>query len=211
VTRPGRHARPPSAWRAALTVLVALGVLAVAVWSGGALLRPGGLPAGRTPGGTGAPPTDAPALTTAAPSVVETPPPPAPLDNRVTAFEAQVVALANQERASAGCSPLASDGRLAAAARAHSADMARREYFDHDTPEGVGFATRITNAGYDWSAAAENIAAGQPDPAAVMEAWMNSEGHRHNILNCRLRDIGVGLAYGTDNRPYWTQDFGAPA
>jgi uncharacterized protein YkwD len=202
VTRPGRHARPPSAWRATLTVLVALGLLAIAVWSGGALLRPGGLPAGRVPGGSSAPPTDGSAPTTA---------PSAPVDNRITAFEAQVVALANQERVSADCPPLAADGRLAAAARAHSADMARRDYFDHDTPEGVDFATRITNAGYEWSAAAENIAAGQPDPAAVMAAWMSSEGHRHNILNCRLRDIGVGLAYGADNRPYWTQDFGAPA
>jgi uncharacterized protein YkwD len=57
---------------------------------------------------------------------------------------------------------------------------------------------------------AENIARGQRDPAAVMSSWMNSDGHRRNILNCRLRHIGVGLAYGSNNSPHWTQDFGTP-
>jgi uncharacterized protein YkwD len=128
----------------------------------------------------------------------------------VAAYEAQVLVLVNQERANAGCPALTADTRLADAARGHSADMAARNYFDHTTPEGVTFSTRITNAGYVWSGAAENIASGQRDPAAVMKAWMNSPGHRANILNCSYRNLGVGLAYSANKTPYWTQDFGTP-
>ena len=88
--------------------------------------------------------------------------------------------------------------------------MAARDYFSHDTPEGVSFATRISNAGYQWSGAAENIAAGQRDAASVMSSWMNSSGHKANILNCGYQDIGVGVAAATDGKLYWTQDFGSP-
>jgi uncharacterized protein YkwD len=77
--------------------------------------------------------------------------------------------------------------------------------------DGTEFAERISDAGYRWSAAAENIAAGQRSPTSVMAAWMGSDGHRRNILNCSLRDVGVGLAYSTGDRPYWTQDFATPA
>jgi uncharacterized protein YkwD len=128
-----------------------------------------------------------------------------------SSYEAQVVTLVNQERAKAGCAALTADSRLTAAARGHSQDMAQRNYFDHNTPDGVTPWTRITNAGYRFSSAAENIAEGQPTPAAVMDAWMNSSGHRANILNCNLRNIGVGLAYNAKHTPYWTQDFGTPA
>jgi uncharacterized protein YkwD len=128
-----------------------------------------------------------------------------------TSYEDQVVTLVNQERAKAGCKALTVDSRLVTAARGHSQDMATRNYFDHNTPEGVTPWTRITNAGYKFSSAAENIAAGQSTPASVMNAWMNSEGHRANILNCNLRNIGVGLAYNTKHTPYWTQDFGTPS
>jgi uncharacterized protein YkwD len=133
---------------------------------------------------------------------------PAPPGN--VGYEDQVVVLVNQERAKVGCRPLTADSRLTAAARGHSQDMAVRNYFDHNTPEGITPWTRITNAGYHFSTAAENIAAGQTTPAQVMDAWMNSDGHRKNILNCNLRDIGVGLAYNAKHTPYWTQDFGSP-
>ncbi len=126
-------------------------------------------------------------------------------------YESQVVTLVNQERAKAGCPALTVDSRLVAAARGHSQDMATRNYFDHNTPDGVTPWTRITNAGYRYSMAAENIAEGQSTPASVMDAWMNSQGHRANILNCSLRNIGVGLAYNSRHTPYWTQDFGTPA
>jgi uncharacterized protein YkwD len=147
-----------------------------------------------------------PTPTSAAPTVARTT---APLPGN-SSYEAQVVTLVNQQRAAAGCPALTVDSRLTAAARGHSQDMAQRNYFDHNTPEGVTPWTRITNAGYHFSTAAENIAEGQPTPAAVMDAWMNSAGHRANILNCALRNIGVGLAYNAKHTPYWTQDFGTP-
>jgi len=124
------------------------------------------------------------------------------------AFEAQVLAIVNTERGKAGCKPLAANSKLQTAARKHSADMAARNYFSHDTPEGVDFATRISNEGYRWSGAAENIAKGQRTPDEVMKAWMNSSGHRANILNCGLKDLGVGLAY-QGKSAVWTQDFGS--
>lgn len=135
---------------------------------------------------------------------------PTPTPTGDDAMTAQVVTLVNQERAKVGCAPLTVDSRLVAAAQGHSADMAARDYFDHTTPEGVTFDQRITQAGYRWSGAAENIAKGQPDAASVMAAWMNSPGHRANILNCGYRDIGVGLAYDASHTPLWTQDFGSP-
>jgi uncharacterized protein YkwD len=159
-------------------------------------------------------PSAGPTTPAANPSVMTTAPAPArtsakpPAGN--TSYEAQVVTLVNQERAKAGCQALTVDSRLTAAARGHSQDMATRNYFDHNTPEGVTPWTRITNAGYRYSAAAENIAEGQTTPASVMDAWMNSPGHRANILNCGLKNIGVGLAYNAKHTPYWTQDFGSP-
>ncbi len=122
--------------------------------------------------------------------------------------EDQVFALVNQQRATAGCPAVTADSRLAKAARDHSVDMASRGYFAHDTPEGVDPGARITAARYRWQAYGENIAMGQPTPDAVMRAWMNSSGHRANILNCDFRNLGVGLAYDSAHRPYWTQDFG---
>ncbi|WP_432976193.1 CAP domain-containing protein [Dactylosporangium sp. CA-233914] len=126
-----------------------------------------------------------------------------------TAYESQVLTIVNTERAKAGCQPLAYNAKLRAAAYKHSADMAARDYFSHDTPEGVSFATRIKNEGYSWSGAAENIAKGQRTPEEVMNSWMNSSGHRANILNCKLKDLGVGLAY-EGKTAIWTQDFGTP-
>jgi uncharacterized protein YkwD len=155
-------------------------------------------------------PTSAKPKATRRPAPTTTRPAPKPALDGDTSFEATVLTLVNQERAKAGCAKLAKDSHLVEAARAHSADMAARNYFDHTTPEGVTFDKRITNAGYRFSRAAENIAAGQSSPASVMDAWMNSKGHRANILNCDLTDLGVGVIYSTGGRPYWTQDFGTP-
>ncbi|MEV6924211.1 CAP domain-containing protein [Dactylosporangium sp. NPDC051485] len=129
------------------------------------------------------------------------------------AYENQVISLVNVERAKAGCGPVKYNAKLRAAAYKHSADMAKRDYFSHTTPEGVEFATRIKAEGYNWSGAGENIAAGQGTPEQVMDAWMHSEGHRANILNCKFVDLGVGLEYQVKNNrkiPYWTQDFATP-
>jgi uncharacterized protein YkwD len=116
-----------------------------------------------------------------------------------------VLALVNQERAAAGCGAVSADGALAAVALAHSADMRDRGFFSHTNPEGLDPFDRAAAAGL--SARAENIAYGQPDAAAVMTDWMNSSGHRANILDCSLTRLGVGVAEG-GNGPYWTQLFG---
>jgi uncharacterized protein YkwD len=127
--------------------------------------------------------------------------------SRTAAAAAQVAKLTNAQRTQHGCAPLRVDARLAGAAQAHSADMDHRHYFDHDTPDGKTPWDRIKAAGYS-QPGAENIAMGQPTPAAVVDAWMNSPGHRANILNCDLKAIGVGVQYDTGGGPWWTQDFG---
>lgn len=119
--------------------------------------------------------------------------------------EAQVIDIVNRERSAAGCGEVRHDEGLARVARAHSADMAQRNFFSHTNPDGLGPFDRARNAGVE--ARAENIAAGQSTPAAVMEGWMNSEGHRANILNCDLSRVGVGRATGGSYGTYWTQLF----
>jgi uncharacterized protein YkwD len=84
--------------------------------------------------------------------------------------------------------------------------MRDRDFFDHTNPDDLDPFDRADAAGQT-NARAENIAAGQDDPAAVMTAWMNSSGHRANILNCELRTLGVGVAKGAGG-PWWTQLFG---
>ncbi len=127
---------------------------------------------------------------------------------------AQVVDLINQERIAAGCPALTPNPTLMQVAEDHSQDMARNDYFDHTALDGRSPFDRMSDAGYDYSIAAENIAAGRMSPAEVVAGWMDSPGHRENILNCELRETGVGyivdpndsLNYGA----YWTQVFGTP-
>lgn len=121
---------------------------------------------------------------------------------------AQVVALVNKERSAAGCGPVSEDPLLNKAALGHSEDMDARDFFDHTNPDGADPGQRITAAGYTWSTYGENIAMGQQTPEAVMESWMNSPGHRANILNCSFKDIGVGI-HKASGGPWWTQNFGA--
>jgi uncharacterized YkwD family protein len=123
----------------------------------------------------------------------------------------EVVRLTNVERAANGCGALSIDATLTKVAQAHSQDMADHDYFSHDSQDGRSPFDRMTAAGYSYSTAAENIAAGQATPADVVEGWMNSEGHRANILNCAYTEIGVGYAKGGSYGTYWTQDFGKPA
>ena len=121
--------------------------------------------------------------------------------------KAEVLRIVNQERARAGCGALTADNRLANAAQRHSADMAANDYFSHTSRNGDQMADRVDAAGYPWRGLGENIAKGQATPASVMQAWMNSSGHRANILNCGFRNIGVGLAFD-GSTPVWTQNFG---
>ncbi|MEU9040770.1 MULTISPECIES: CAP domain-containing protein [unclassified Kitasatospora] len=151
--------------------------------------------------------------TTAAPTAAKrtATAPAAPVGGGAAPSDAQaVVDLVNAERAKAGCGPVTSDPRLATAAQSHSDDMADRNYFDHASPEGYHADHRIEATGYRWSTWGENIARGQKDPAAVMDAWMNSPGHRANILNCAFKQLGVGVRTGSGG-PWWTQVFAAPA
>ncbi|MEU3660204.1 CAP domain-containing protein [Streptomyces sp. NPDC032940] len=122
--------------------------------------------------------------------------------------EAQVLALVNKERASAGCSPVTANDRLTRAADDYSDVMAASGVMSHTGPDGSTMTTRVEAAGYEWSTLGENIARGQADAASVMESWMNSPGHRANILNCSFEELGVGVHFG-DGGPWWTQDFGA--
>ncbi|MBL7511718.1 CAP domain-containing protein, partial [Frankia nepalensis] len=124
---------------------------------------------------------------------------------------AEVIALTNLERQRHGLAPLAPDPLLGVAAAAHSEDMARRRFFDHRNPDGLQVADRVTALGYRYATVAENIAAGQRTPIEVVEGWMNSPGHRRNILLPEITQIGVGYAESDDVYGcYWTQVFGTP-
>jgi uncharacterized protein YkwD len=131
-------------------------------------------------------------------------------------YASRVVDLVNQERAKVGCAPLAMNTALNNAALGHSEDMARNDFFDHTGSDDSSPWERMTRAGYLWSLAGENIAAGYASPEDVVSGWMGSAGHRANILDCSFRDIGVGYVYLANDtgqvnyHHYWTQDFGAP-
>lgn len=120
--------------------------------------------------------------------------------------EAEVLKLVNEERAKVGCSALAANSALGELAENFSDAMAEQGFFDHTDPSGRtpwdrAEALGITDLG------GENIARGQADAAAVMEAWMNSPGHKANILNCDFKTLGVGVHFGAGG-PWWTQNFG---
>jgi uncharacterized protein YkwD len=118
-------------------------------------------------------------------------------------FERQVIELTNQERTSRGLAPLSMNLKLNVSAEKHSQDMATQNYFSHQGLNGSQPWDRMGVEGYSYSRAAENIAFGQKTPQQVVTSWMNSAGHRQNILNANLKDIGVGYYNG-----YWTQNFG---
>ena len=126
------------------------------------------------------------------------------VDASVTAFEQEVVRLVNEVRAQNGLSPLTANWELSRVARYKSQDMADNRYFSHTSPTyGTPFQM-IKAFGLSFRTAGENIAYGQRTPQAVMNGWMNSSGHRANILNASYTQIGVG--YVADGH-YWTQMF----
>lgn len=131
---------------------------------------------------------------------------PAPADSAAPSGAlAEVLALVNKERAAVGCPVLTVNEKLAKAAQDHSEDMAAHSNMSHTGSDGSDPGQRITRAGYEWRTYAENVAYGYPTAAQVMEGWMNSPGHKRNILDCGLKEIGIGLAQPGQ---YWTQDFG---
>ena len=131
-------------------------------------------------------------------------------------FADTVLHLTNLERLAMGLPPLAGQGDLATAAAGHAVDMAIQDFFDHVSLDGRTPFDRITDAGYNFNAAGENIAAGQATPAEVVLAWMSSPGHRANILDPSFRELGVGYFFELgDIFPgpfgfghYWVQNFG---
>ncbi|MYT33647.1 CAP domain-containing protein [Streptomyces sp. MspMP-M5] len=160
----------------------------------------------RVPGGRpSASPTGGTATATPRPSVSPTA---APVTGGGTeaAAEAEVVSLVNQARAEAGCAPVTAGDELTGLAERFSDDMARRGFFGHTDPDGHtpwdrARAQGIANLG------GENLARGQADAHSVMDSWMNSPGHRANILNCEYKSLGVGAHFGPGG-PWWAQEFG---
>ncbi|MFF3378711.1 CAP domain-containing protein [Streptomyces sp. NPDC002680] len=122
---------------------------------------------------------------------------------------AEVTDLTNRERARAGLPPLATDALLTRAAQAHSTDMVVRQFYSHTGPDGSQPWDRAAAAGSTRRTIGENIACGQRSPAEVVEGWMNSPGHRANILKREFTHIGIGFAGGGKAGTYWTQLFGA--
>ena len=126
------------------------------------------------------------------------------VDSSVTSFEEEVVRLVNVERSKRGLSALKEDWELSRVARIKSQDMHDKRYFSHTSPTYGSPFDMMKSFGIKYRSAGENIARGQATPAAVVSAWMNSSGHRANILNSSFTHIGVG--YVADGK-YWTQMF----
>jgi len=122
-------------------------------------------------------------------------------------LETQVLRLVNAERAKAGVGPLTMNWQLERVARYKSQDMINKNYFSHISPTYGSPFTMMQNFGVNFSAAGENIAKGQRTPAEAMNSWMNSSGHRANILSSSYNQIGVGLAKDPSGTCYWTQMF----
>ncbi|UUU32522.1 CAP domain-containing protein [Streptomyces sp. CA-210063] len=121
---------------------------------------------------------------------------------------ARVLALVNAERDKAGCAPVTENAKLTKAAQNHSQDMADHQNMSHTGSDGSSMTDRLARVGYAYRSAGENVAAGYGTPESVMDGWMNSSGHRANILNCGFKEIGIGLAQPGN---YWTQNFGSSA
>ncbi|WP_146818616.1 SafA/ExsA family spore coat assembly protein [Halobacillus faecis] len=130
-----------------------------------------------------------------------------PLKADIKSVESQVIDLTNQERAKNGLPALKANWQLSRVARYKSRDMANKNYFSHTSPTYGSPFDMMRDFNISYNRAAENIAAGQRTPQEVVNGWMNSPGHRKNILDPNLRQIGVGYAEGGSYGHYWTQMF----
>lgn len=126
-------------------------------------------------------------------------------DSTMDAYASRVVELVNAERAKAGLSPLSVHTQTVSAAQTRAKEI--ETSFSHTRPNGSSFSTALTAAGVSFRASGENIAYGQKSPEQVMESWMNSSGHRANILNANFTSIGVGHYQSASGVDYWTQLF----
>jgi uncharacterized YkwD family protein len=160
---------------------------------------PAAKPAAKTPVATK--PTTTPAKTTST-----TPSNTAVSSSNLT-YEQKVVELVNVERQKAGLQALKMDSAITNVAELKSKDMATKNYFAHQSPTYGSAGDMLTQFGIRWSAWGENIASGQRTPEAVVTAWMNSAGHRANILSPNFSRIGVGYVTNSNGTAYWTQIF----
>lgn len=126
-------------------------------------------------------------------------------DDGTTTFAEQVVNLVNAERAKAGLKALQIDEKVAAAANVRAKEI--KQSFSHTRPNGSSFSTALKEQGVSYRGSGENIAYGQLSPEAVMNGWMNSDGHRANILNANFTHIGVGHFQDGNGTNYWAQLF----
>lgn len=117
----------------------------------------------------------------------------------------QIVDLVNQERAKAGLSPVTADSTVQTAAQVRAREIEKS--FSHTRPDGSSFDTALTQQGVKFNGCGENIAWGQKSPQEVMTGWMNSAGHKANILNAKYTKIGVGYHQNASGTNYWTQEF----
>lgn len=132
----------------------------------------------------------------------------------VDAVRAGVLAAVNAERRAAGLAPLRTEARLHVVAAGHAEDMARRGFFDHLSPEGATPMDRVRQGGYAPHRVAENLAKGLFDPAEVVRRWMLSPGHRRNILDPAVREVGIAVVAreeGQEVLPLWVLVLAAPA
>jgi uncharacterized protein YkwD len=169
-------------------------------------------------------PAKAAPITAPAPPPTE-PPPPAPADppqpeptnppqqqqrpSADTSVGGQIIASVNAARKAAGLGAVSGNGALASIAADHSSDQAANSHMSHTGSDGSSLGQRMSRGGYGASAYAENVAAGYGSAESVMKGWMNSAGHKANILG-NYTQIGVAVAYSADGTPYWTMDLGRP-
>lgn len=130
-----------------------------------------------------------------------------PTNDEAGSITGNVANLVNEERKKAGLSALESDAFLSAAAQKKAEDMKEYHYFSHTSPTYGNPFEMMRAMGISFSAAGENIAKNQKTPEQVMEAWMNSQGHRANILSTVYKKIGIGYAVDENGTTYWVQLF----
>lgn len=147
----------------------------------------------------------APAKSAATPAA-----PAAPSTANIGAYEQQVVDLVNKERAAVGLPALKVNTKLAGVAEKKAEDLRDKNYFAHQSPTYGSPFDMMKQFGISYSTAGENIAKGQKTPSAVMNGWMNSQGHKDNILNSSFTEIGVGYVTDSNGNTYWVQMFIRP-
>ncbi|MCB2293129.1 CAP domain-containing protein [Clostridium algoriphilum] len=156
---------------------------------------------------TKAAPAKATPTKTAATKAVPTKATTAPATTANNKLEKEVVTLVNKERAKQGLASLKDNSQLASVARTKSQDMVDKNYFDHTSPTYGSPFDMMKHFGITYTAAGENIAMGQQTASSVMSSWMNSPGHKANILSKDFTEIGVGIAKDKSGAIYWTQEF----